>query len=218
MPRTKDSPQSRRVCQRLLTAAGEVFAERGYRAATVREITERAGANLAAINYHFRDKAELYASALKEAHASSRQILLSDTQRPPEARLRAFIESMLTYLLDPARPAWQSRLIARELAEPSAALDQVIEANIRPRCQFLGDILCDLAGAELPPEKLMLLNNSVVGQCLHYAQNGVVIERLFPQLTDYSRHIPLLTDHITDFTIPAVRQAGLAAKSHAIKP
>ena len=217
MARTKDSPHSRQVCQRLLAAAGEVFAERGYRAATVREITERAGANLAAINYHFRDKAELYATTLKEAHSTSQQMLLGAMEGPPEARLRAFIESMLTYLLDPARPAWQSRLIARELAEPSAALDQLIEANIRPRSDFLRGILCELAGAELPAEKLILLNNSVFAQCLHYSQNRVVIERLYPQLSDCSRHIQLLTDHITAFTIPAVRQAGrAAAKSHAI--
>ncbi len=218
MPRTKDNPHSRQICARLLTAAGEVFAERGYRAATVREITERAGANLAAINYHFRDKAELYATALKAANASAKHIPLSVTVGPPKARLRAFIESMLTYLLDPARPAWQNRLIARELAEPSPALDQVIDENIRPRCAFLQRILCDLAGVELPAEPLILLHNSVVAQCMIYSQNGVVIERLFPQLKDYSRQIPLLTDHITAFTIPAVRQAGRTARRHALKP
>ena len=74
MPRTKDSPQSREVCERLLHAAGEVFAERGFRAATVRQITERAGVNLAAINYHFHDKGELYARALHAAHARARSI------------------------------------------------------------------------------------------------------------------------------------------------
>jgi AcrR family transcriptional regulator len=51
--------------QRLLEAAGEIFAEFGYRAATVRQICEKAGANIAAVNYHFGDKEKLYLAVLR---------------------------------------------------------------------------------------------------------------------------------------------------------
>ena len=53
---------------RLLEAAGEEFAEKGFELARVRAICERAGANLAAVNYHFGDKEQLYVEALLEAH------------------------------------------------------------------------------------------------------------------------------------------------------
>jgi AcrR family transcriptional regulator len=46
--------------EKLLEAAGQIFAEHGFQAATVREICSRAGANVAAINYYFGDKVELY--------------------------------------------------------------------------------------------------------------------------------------------------------------
>ena len=57
--------------QRLLAAATEVFAEVGYRAATLREICRRGQANLAAVNYHFRDKEHLYAAVVEAAVAAA---------------------------------------------------------------------------------------------------------------------------------------------------
>ncbi|MGQ9671001.1 MAG: TetR family transcriptional regulator, partial [Desulfosoma sp.] len=45
---------------RLLDAACDVFAEKGYRGARLADICRRAGANIAAVNYHFGDKASLY--------------------------------------------------------------------------------------------------------------------------------------------------------------
>src|SRR5438034_680479 len=61
------SGRSRDTRQRLLEAAGEVFAERGFRDATTQEICRRADANIAAVHYHFGDKEELYRTVIQYA-------------------------------------------------------------------------------------------------------------------------------------------------------
>src|ERR1700736_611736 len=53
--------------EKLLEVAEHVFADRGYQAATIREICVRAGANVAAVNYHFGDKLGLYTEVLQQS-------------------------------------------------------------------------------------------------------------------------------------------------------
>src|SRR5262249_30600145 len=87
---------------RLLEAAGEEFAEKGFAAARVRSICRRSGANPAAINYHFGGKEQLYVAAVLEAHRcqmSERAEAAIDPSAPPRERLRAFIHQFLENVL-----------------------------------------------------------------------------------------------------------------------
>src|SRR5262245_41452139 len=111
--------------QRLLDAAAHVFAEDGFRSATIQRICRRANANIAAAHYHFGDKTGLYAAVFEYAAEVAARDAPPETANgtPAEAQLRAHVTSMLTRLLDPQRPAWLARLIAREMIEPTPALD-----------------------------------------------------------------------------------------------
>lgn len=201
--------------ERLLKAAGEIFARHGFRAATVREIALRAKANVAAVNYHFGDKKKLYAAVLKYAHNSATQKYHAD-QIPgdgitPQEQLHAFVQTFLLRILDEGRPAWHGKLMMREIFEPTEILDEMIEETIRPLYERLSAIIRQLIGEKAATQLVQRCTLSVIGQCVHYYHARPVIARLTKHKLGPS-DIEKLADHITQFSLAAI--AGLAAKEH----
>src|SRR4051812_8334662 len=94
----------------LLQAAGEIFAEKGFRQATVRDIISRADTNIAAVNYHFGDKRGLYVAALQHWLGAAVEKYPADgglsPGAPADQRLTAFIRAFLLRLMDEGVPAW----------------------------------------------------------------------------------------------------------------
>ncbi|MGH7965230.1 MAG: CerR family C-terminal domain-containing protein [Candidatus Binatia bacterium] len=199
------TPETR---QRLLEAAGEVFAEHGFRAATVRDICQRANVNIAAVNYHFGDKERLYAEVLRYAHHCCLEKYPPDfgLQRDASAeqRLHAFVRSFLLRIFDEGRLAWYGQLMSHEMIEPTAALDALVETEIRPGAEQLQSIVRVLLGRRVNAEQVRLCAMSIVSQCLHYHHARPVITRLFPQQRYELKDIERLADHITHFSLAAL--------------
>lgn len=167
--------------RRLIEAAGEVFAQSGYRAATVRAICQRAGASVSAINYHFRDKEALYEAVFEYAHRIAMEKYPLDLGlKPgatPEERLRAFILSALLSHLDAGFPAWHDRLISHEMSNPTGMLETVKAKYIQPMNAALEVIVRDVMrqanpGREPDDELVRLGAMNVIGACLfqHHAR------------------------------------------------
>ena len=185
-----------------MEAAGEVFAESGYKAATVREITKRAGMNVASVNYYFRDKEELYSAVLLHAQrCANESSWATASEGPAEARFREFVEGMLRHLLDPLRPAWHSRVMAREMAAPTRMLHELIEGGFRPKVEILDGILRELTGGRLSAEELNRAAASIIAQCVFYRQNRPVVLYLYPDLLSNDEPISRLAAHITNFSL-----------------
>jgi AcrR family transcriptional regulator len=194
----------------LLAAAGEVFAEAGFRDATVREICRRAGANIAAVNYHFGDKEKLYLEVLRYAHgkalAKYPPMLDLPDDATPEKKLRAFIHSLLLRIFDKGPTAWHGRLMSREMIEPTAALDSLVEERMRPMAAQLFKIVAEILDCPVNDERVRLCSLSVISQCVFYNHCSPVVSRLFPnKLPQDAASIGNLAGHITNFSLAAMR-------------
>jgi AcrR family transcriptional regulator len=200
--------------KRLLEAAGEIFADYGYRAATVRQICEKARANTAAVNYHFGDKEGLYLAVLRSVHRASAEkyplIPPASSASTPEQKLRAYVQSLLHRVFDEGRPGWHTKIMMREMLEPTPAFDLLVEEGARPLHQELSSVVRELLGSAADDEVVRLSALSVVSQCVYYRRARPVITRLYPQQRYDSGEVERLTDHITQFSLFAIE--GLSKK------
>ena len=130
---------------RLLKAATEVFAEHGYHTATTREICRRANANLAAIHYHFGDKAELYRAVFKLPFQEKSAAFDAAGQEnlTLEESLTLFYRTLMAPIYGDNLMTQQfMRLHAREEVDPSGVLGDVLAQAIKPNFEQLKKILC----------------------------------------------------------------------------
>lgn len=211
------NPRSAATELRLLEAAGEVFAEKGYRAATIRDIIKRAKANIAAVNYHFGDKEKLYAATFRHARkACTAAFPMFDPAQAgasPRERLHTYVRSLFLRMLDTGRPAWQWKLMAREMIEPTPVLDEMVEETIRPEFENLRKLIAEITGYGVDELRTRRCAWSVVGQAMAYKHAQAVVRRLSPEQKFDREDLEALADHVTAFSYAALeclRREGAA--------
>ena len=191
---------------KLLASAGEVFARMGYHSATIREICTRAGANVAAINYHFGGKLGLYTEVfrLSIGGPKSQAVLrMFDQGGPPGEVFRRVIKAMMHRMcgVDRHELNLRFRLMAHELVHPTPARSRVIDEAIRPIYLKLLDLIGSILKLPSNDEKTRLCTHSVVGQIAHYAHARPILARLWPEQKMTPEQMEQIADHIADFSL-----------------
>ena len=196
------------TCRKLMEAAGVVFTEKGFRKATVHEICRRAGANVAAVNYHFGGKKNLYRAVIRHWFSAS-----VDTYPPtlglrdhptPRQQLHAYIRSFLFRLLVKEHPASFGKLMAWELIDPTGLIDKLIRESIVPLSERLFAIIQELIGPGVDAAVIGRCCASITGQCMFYRHARPMIKIINPSLAFEPRDIEILADHIYEFSLGAV--------------
>jgi TetR/AcrR family transcriptional regulator, regulator of cefoperazone and chloramphenicol sensitivity len=192
--------------QRLLMAAEEIFADYGYEGASVRQICNKAGVNIAGVNYYFGDKENLYVEAVKRAHMCNARDMpvenLAPPGTPPVVRLELFIRGMVASMHTPARPS-AMKLMMREMAHPGKAAGTVVDEFIRPLAFHLRGILHELL-PHLDEHRLLMTGFSVIAQCLYYRQNRPLSELIFGKAEMEALTVDMVADHVVRFTLTAL--------------
>ncbi len=210
MWKTGRNSQNTKEC--LLEAACHLFAEKGFSATTNRDICSRAGANIAAINYHFGSKEKLYAEAWRKAFHNSLEKHPPDGGVPPDApaeeRLHGRIQAMIHKFADKENPAFQ--IAHKEMAVPTSLLKEVKVECIGPLQEEMNNVLRELLGPEVPEQQVHFCQASIESQCFRILRHTRTSGSIQPETVsasskDIEDDIAGYADHVFRFSLAGIK-------------
>ena len=124
---------------------------------------------------------------------------------------------MLNGLLEDGKPAWHGKLIAREMAEPSGVLQQIVEHGIRPRFLMLSGIVRSVIGEDAPDAVVRKCARSIVGQMLFYHFTRPMLTHMFPDERFDASAIEPLVQHVVAFSMGGLHAVAEQQKKVATR-
>jgi AcrR family transcriptional regulator len=201
-------PRDEETRERVLRAAAQLFADRGFKKVTVRDICRAARSNVAAVNYYFGDKSGLYREVLQRAidtvRATSEAARVAGEGQPAEERLRRYIHVSLCRVVTDGHANWISRLIQREIADPTPAFDALVDQGIRPRIDDLSAIVADLLGCQPGDEGVARCVMSIHSQWILFATRPIAT-RLRTKFHLRNDSLDRVAEHITNFSLAGIQ-------------
>lgn len=198
---------------KILEAAGRLFAEGGYGETSSKAVAAMAEVDLAAINYHFGGRSNLYQSVLLEGH---RRLISLETLRQLEAgsesaeeKLGHFIDSLVEGIY--TEKEWPVRVFAREMLSPSVHFEVLMDDGIMPKSQIIRGFVADIVGLPLDHPTLSRCMVSVMAPCLML----LVGSKAAPAPVKEMLMMPAqaLADHLKCFAL-----AGLEGIKRSVRP
>ena len=211
--------------ERLLDAAEKLFAAEGYDAVSIREIAGAADVNLAAVNYHFQGKLNLYEEVLRRRVAPKKCKLiaaLDEVETAPEGvhrlemLIRAFVGTHLEDALRDPAGLLGLHLMAREMFEPRQGAQVLFRELICPVRERMLRIFLQLE-PRIDEMRAQMVVMSLVGQFVYYAmfwngQRRMLEDRpeaeppFVPLGSDMETYLRNVIDHVTRFTLGGIRE------------
>ncbi|MBN2515693.1 MAG: CerR family C-terminal domain-containing protein [Deltaproteobacteria bacterium] len=193
---------------RLLKVAETLFAQRGYHAVSVREITTAANCNLAAVNYHFGNKKNLYLDVFRlrwmvrarRVHDSFTQHLAKHDGASPTEIIQALAEAFIKGPLADDERFYHAQLMMREMAKPTEAFEMVADEILRPFFRNLAKLLQPYLPEEIDEQRVNLNMLSIISMVIYFNFARVPVS-LFTGCTYDEAFKERLIQHIVNFAL-----------------
>jgi AcrR family transcriptional regulator len=203
--------------ERLLEAGKKLFAEHGFRHVTVRDIAREAEANIAAVNYHFGDKMQLYTSVLHAAvervRAGIEASMRPAAGLPPEEQLRHYLHTSLVRMSmsEDTRTEMQ-RLFSHELMDPTPAGRVLADKMIKPRLEWLAQVIGAIMALPPADERVQRCVVSLQAQLVFQAASPA--RRIWFGAPRTPAELEQEIEHILEFSLAGIRAIAAGARSH----
>ncbi|MEN6420461.1 MAG: CerR family C-terminal domain-containing protein [Smithella sp.] len=205
----------------LLDAASDIFCQKGFRDATIAEISKRAGTNIAAVNYHFRNKEALYIEAWRCAFQESIKAhpLYGNLSKdaPAEERLRAHISATISRLADKNNKEFW--FVQREFANPTGLLEEVMREEVTPLREKTENLVRELLGPHVSHDDVFFCEMSIMNQCI----NPMVAGNRLPENGKNQSGPPRIkdtkayTEHVVKFSLAGIKAVRKNAEMKSVK-
>lgn len=196
--------------ERLLKAACRIFAEKGFRNATVAEICDAAEANIAAVNYHFGDKEKLYDEVWRHAFAITAGTYPVDGGIPDDAGIEeslfGYASAMLHRIFSEDEAGLFPRLLNQEMAAPTLALDKIATEALFPQSQQVEKTIRRFFGDACNEHLVWLCKHSIIGQCAFYNFSRPLRECVTGCGTMDEESIDMIARHIAKFSFGGLKE------------
>ena len=187
--------------QKIILAAAEEFAEKGYTTTTTRDICRKVKMNTAAANYHFNTKQELYRQVFlylfdSETDKSPNTEINIESFKDWETNIRKWIlDFLLSMTSSSPLYRWRTILIAREMTNPSEIFPWLCDYYFKP---FIVELQAyfEYIFPKKQNEEILYEVFSLLSQCLFYVQNRSIAEYAFGKQIYTKEKLSKIADHI----------------------
>ena len=198
--------------QRLLDSAEQLFAEKGFDSTSVRDLTELAKCNIAAVNYHYGSKENLYQKVFHKHFTLMRETRITGinqvmqnhgSQTTLEQLIEAFARAFLEPLLDDSSGRLTMRLMMREMTDPRLPADMFFEEMVKPVFTVLLGAMQQIF-PDLDQRNAQKCVHSLIAQLIHVVQVRSFFTRI-QKLDHPMLNLQEMLDHIVQFTAAGMK-------------
>ncbi len=225
--RVRSTDRGAETRDQLINASLGLFAIHGYHGVTTRMVTKQAGANLAAINYHFGGKQGLYAAVIDDIAVNMGRLIGPIAQRVREAAGRAggdrqaiaaavhrFCVDFITALVGETSRRPMVGLVMREFAVPTEVFSILYDKAIEPLHKTLATLVAAASGEDPTDKKVVMRAHALLGLCMSFAIARVVLCRRM-EWQDYTpQRVAAIGDAVASVMLPALDLPQPAEAAH----